>query len=292
MNEEQEKEVGKIKTVLKWMLRKVISFFEMIFRLIKAGVCMLITWRRFVLLLVVVLAVGSLAGYGIGKHMATKTAVKKEKKLTAEYEKKTGELESKLKEAQVKNSEERPWYLMLVNDTHPMPEGYVPKLADVGGGHQVDERIADALKTMMADAKKAGVDPMICSSYRTIEYQQKLYNEYMGNAVKEGLNYWDAIKRTMDSTAYPGRSEHNIGLAVDIVSSAYALLDKRQEETPEAKWLAENCYKYGFILRYPNGKTDVTGIIYEPWHYRYVGVEDAKKITEQGITLEEYLGED
>ena len=100
------------------------------------------------------------------------------------------------------------------------------------------------------------------------------------------------MKETKDSTAFPGRSEHNIGLAVDIVSSTYTQLDQKQETTPEAKWLAENCYKYGFILRYPNGKTDITGIIYEPWHYRYVGVEDATKITELGVTLEEYLGED
>ena len=80
-------------------------------------------------------------------------------------------------------------------------------------------------------------------------------------------------------------------LAVDIVSAKYTALDEKQKDTPEAKWLAKNCHKYGFILRYPVDKTEVTGIIYEPWHYRYVGKEDAKKIMERGITLEEYLGE-
>ena len=289
MNEEQEKKFKKIMVVIKWNLRKLKHFLKAFLGKCFRG----LTGRaRFLVILIVILAAGSLTGYGIGRHMALASAERKEKKLTAEYTKKTESLEAKLKEAQIKDPKERPWNLVLVNDTHPMTEGYVPKLADVGNGHQVDERIADALNHMLADAKKAGLNPMICSAYRTIEYQQKLYNEYMGNAVKEGLHYWDALKKTKDSPAYPGRSEHNIGLAVDIVSSSYTQLDTKQEETPEAKWLAENCYKYGFILRYPNGKTDITGIIYEPWHYRYVGVEDAKKITETGVTLEEYLGED
>lgn len=292
MKQEEDKTLDNIKKAIKWISKKLISFFLMIFRLFERGFLRLPVKARLVVMVVVVLSVGSFAGYGIGKHLAVEDAKKNEKKLMAQYTKETKELEEVLKNAQVKNPEERPWYLVLVNDTHPMEEGYKPKLADVGNGHQVDERIADFLKEMMEDAKKAGLNPMICSSYRTVEYQQKLYNEYMGNAVKEGLNYWEALKKTKDSTAYPGRSEHNIGLAVDIVSSSYTQLDKKQEQTKEAKWLAENCYKYGFILRYPNGKTDITGIIYEPWHYRYVGVEDAKKIKEMGVTLEEYLGED
>lgn len=292
MKQEQDKVLDNILKVIKWILKKLISFFVAIFRLLGRAFLCLPVKARVALIMVVVLVLGSLTGYGIGKHMASRDAKKNEKKLTAQYTKETKELEEALKNVQIKNPEERPWYLILVNDTHPMEEGYKPKLADVGGGHQVDERIADSLKKMMEDAKKAGLHPMICSSYRTVEYQQKLYNEYMGNAVKEGLDYWEALKKTKDSTAYPGRSEHNIGLAVDIVSASYTQLDKKQEQTKEAKWLAENCDKYGFILRYPNGKTDITGIIYEPWHYRYVGVEDARKIKEMGVTLEEYLGEE
>lgn len=292
MKQEQDKVLDNILKVIKWIFKKLISFFAAIFRLLGRGFLCLPVKARVVITMVAILALGSFTGYGVGKHMAVREAKKNEKKLTAQYTKETKELEETLKNVQVKNPEERPWYLVLVNDTHPMEEGYKPKLADVGGGHQVDERIADSLKKMMEDAKKAGLHPMICSSYRTVEYQQKLYNEYMGNAVKEGLDYWQALKKTKDSTAYPGRSEHNIGLAVDIVSASYTQLDKKQEQTKEAKWLAENCDKYGFILRYPNGKTDITGIIYEPWHYRYVGVEDARKIKEMGVTLEEYLGEE
>lgn len=291
MNEQQEINLKKIEKVIKWLFKKIKHFFK--------GLWKLLAWLffkcpykvRLVLVFLVVLVVGSFTGYMVGKHTAEKSAAENERRLVAEYKEKTGSLETQLREAQIQNPEERPWNLVLVNDWHPMEEGYVPKLADVGNGHQVDERIADALNQMLKDAKKAGLNPMICSSYRTVEYQQKLYEEYMGNAIKRGKSYWEALKETKDSTAYPGRSEHNLGLAVDIVSSSYAQLDKKQENTPEAKWLAENCYKYGFILRYPNGKTDITGIIYEPWHYRYVGVEDATKITEMGVTLEEYLGE-
>ena len=291
MKEQQENRVRKAIIIIKWILRGIKRFIKKIGK-ICGWLFMKIPYKaRLVIIFLAVLSIGGFTGYEVGKHRAEKAAEEMKQTLTAKYTKEAGQLEENLKNAQIKNPKERPWYLTLVNDTHPMEEGDVPKLADVGNGHQVDERIADSLKKMLKDAKKAGVNPVICSSYRTVEYQEKLYNEYMGNAVKRGLNYWEALKSTKDSTAYPGRSEHNLGLAVDIVSSSYAGLDNKQEETPEAKWLAENCYKYGFILRYPNGKTEVTGIIYEPWHYRYVGVEDAKKIVESGLTLEEYLGE-
>lgn len=291
MNEQQETNLKKVEKVIKWAFKKIKNFLKGLWKLFLGFFFKCPYKVRLAVGFLIVLVAGSFTGYVSGKHMAGKSADKKEQRLVAEYEEKTENLEEKLREAQIQNPEERPWNLVLVNDWNPMEEGYVPKLADVGKGHQVDERIAGALNQMLQDAKKAGLDPMICSSYRTVEYQQKLYEEYMGNAIKRGKSYWEALKETKDSTAYPGRSEHNLGLAVDIVSSSYTQLDKKQESTPEAKWLAENCYKYGFILRYPNGKTDITGIIYEPWHYRYVGVEDATKITELGVTLEEYLGE-
>ncbi len=106
-----------------------------------------------------------------------------------------------------------------------------------------------------------------------------------------GQNYSqeEAKKKAAQWIAIPGTSEHQTGLALDIVSSSYQLLNKEQENTPEQKWLIENSYKYGFILRYPSDKTNITGIEYEPWHYRYVGKETAKEITERGICLEEYL---
>ena len=101
----------------------------------------------------------------------------------------------------------------------------------------------------------------------------------------------DAYDETKKSVAVPGISEHATGLALDITSSTYTGLDDAQAQTAESQWLAANAWKYGFILRYPTDKADVTGIIFEPWHYRYVGKEAAKEITERGITLEEYLEE-
>lgn len=242
---------------------------------------------------------GCLGGYQLGRMRTEKLARKQEKELVTQHiqetESLTHDYQKKLEKAEQKQQDtkpkERPWNLVLVNDTHPMKEGYVPKLADIGDGQSVDARIAKQLKNMLADAEKEGFRMVVCSSYRSVEKQKELYNRYIGNEVARGKDYWSALEETIRSTAFPGKSEHNLGLAVDIVSANYMELDQKQESTPEAKWLAKNCYKYGFILRYPVDKTEITGIIYEPWHYRYVGVEDATKIMQKGLTLEEYLGE-
>lgn len=244
------------------------------------------------ILVVLLLVAGSVAaGYNAGEKNAVKRAKKAERKLAARHDKEIEELENQLKEIQIKNPEVRPWYLTLVNDTHPMEEGYVPKLKALDKENSVDERILKPLKKMLADANKEGLSMYVCSAYRSVERQQELYDLYMGNAVRSGKSYWEALEETRRGTAYPGRSEHGMGLAVDIISNKYTGLDKKQQETPEAKWLMANCHKYGFILRYPVDKTNITKIMYEPWHYRYVGVEDATKIMKQGLTLEEYLGE-
>ena len=144
---------------------------------------------------------------------------------------------------------------------------------------------------MLADGRKQGLDFWICSAYRTMEKQTDLYNNKVSRLQAEGLSYEEAYRQAGTVVAYPGTSEHNLGLAADIVAKDYQLLDDKQAETPEAKWLEENCWRYGFILRYPTDKTGETGIIFEPWHYRYVGKEAAREIMEQGICLEEYLGE-
>lgn len=185
----------------------------------------------------------------------------------------------------------RPWNLVLVNQYHPMEEGYKPKLKELTPGYEVDERIVDSARKMLAAAKEDGMNIVVCSAYRSVNRQKQLFNENVAWHLKEKENYWDAYAETKKSVAIPGTSEHALGLALDLVSGNYMDLDEKQAETKEAKWLKENCYKYGFILRYPPEKMDITGIIYEPWHYRYVGVEDAKKIMESGLTLEEYLEE-
>ena len=142
---------------------------------------------------------------------------------------------------------------------------------------------------MLKDARKEGLSLTLCSAYRSYKKQTTLFNNKVQKYMNQGLSKVEAEKKAKLSVAYPGTSEHHTGLAADIMASYYPTLDEKQAETPEAKWLMANCHKYGFILRYPNDKTHITGIIFEPWHYRYVGVEAATEIMEKGLTLEEYL---
>ena len=181
------------------------------------------------------------------------------------------------------------WELLLVNKNHKIPEGYSVKLEEVEDGHQVDKRIAESLKQMLADARKEGLSPLICSSYRTNAKQQKLYNNKVKEYKRWGCSSEEAEELASYWVAIPGTGEHETGLAVDIVSRDYQILDEKQEQTDVQKWLVENSYKYGFTLRYPTDKKDITMINYEPWHYRYVGVDNATYMKEHDMCLEEYI---
>lgn len=185
---------------------------------------------------------------------------------------------------------EEDWKLVLVNSTHFMEDGYTPQLAEIENNYYVDARIVEDLQDMLAAGRAAGLDFWICSAYRTMEKQTSLYENKVQRLMQEkGISYEKAYEEAGNTVAYPGTSEHQLGLAVDIVAKDYQQLDDKQANTEEAKWLKEHCAEYGFILRYPLDKTEETGIIFEPWHYRYVGKEAAKEIMEQGICLEEYL---
>lgn len=183
------------------------------------------------------------------------------------------------------------WNLILVNREHPMPGDYETNLTEVGDGHQVDSRIAEALRDMLAAGGEDGHSIWIVSSYRTMEKQTELYENKVAKLRQQGYSEEAAREEAGTVVAIPGTSEHQLGLAVDLVSSEYTGLDERQERTKSYQWLKEHCAEFGFILRYPNGKTEITGIIYEPWHFRYVGQEAAKEIMEREICLEEYLKE-
>ena len=142
----------------------------------------------------------------------------------------------------------------------------------------------DAYLEMYEDAKEQGFDLKICSAYRSYDTQKTLFNNALAN--------YDESYAHMYS-AYPGRSEHHTGLAIDITSASMEW-SLRQDfaDFPDGKWLDEHCQDYGFILRYLKGAEDITGYMYEPWHFRYVGKEAAKEIMEKGITFEEYLGKE
>ncbi len=179
---------------------------------------------------------------------------------------------------------------IMVNPWNPLPEDFEPNLVEIDYGHQIDPVCQEALEQMLADCRAAGFSPTIVSSYRTIEKQKANLQRMINSYLDDGYSYDEAYRRSVQIVAVPGTSEHHLGLALDIVDSGYTKLNHDQAKRPTQKWLMENSWKYGFIIRYPEGSTEITGIIYEPWHYRYVGLELAKEIHDLGnITLEEYI---
>lgn len=157
--------------------------------------------------------------------------------------------------------------ILIVNKSYGLPESYDPGL---------DATTKAAFDQMKADAEKEGLNLYIGSDFRDYAYQVKIYNNY------NDLYGWEMADTF---SARPGYSEHQTGLTIDCNT-----IDDAFGETEEAKWLAAHCADYGFIIRFPDGKEDITGYQYEPWHIRYVGVDTAKEIMSQGLTLEEYLG--
>lgn len=178
---------------------------------------------------------------------------------------------------------------VLVNADNPVPSDWKTDIVDLGKNQSVDRRAYDDLQKMLSDARKAGFNPLICSSYRTQEKQTKLFENKVRSYKKEGYSDEKAKELALNWVAYPGNSEHQTGLALDIVSEENQILDESQIKSDCQQWLMKNSYKYGFILRYPQDKTDITGIDFEPWHYRYVGKDAAGEIYRKSICLEEYV---
>ena len=191
------------------------------------------------------------------------------------------------------------WYLLLANPDNPVPEGYTFEKATVhsaGRDWIVDARCAEDMKAMIAAAKADGVSLILCSAYRNIETQTKNFNnkvqEYLKKTnpeTKKPYTEEEAIKITATIIAVPGTSEHHTGMAADIVTPSYQSLNAGFDQTEAYKWLEANCAEFGFVLRYRKDKTDITKIIYEPWHYRYVGKEAATIMMAEGLSLEEFL---
>ncbi len=211
-------------------------------------------------------------------------------------------------------------FLLLVNKTKPLSEGYEPSnlvelTCKTSKPMKLDGKAAAALYEMMDEMKAAGIDDvLVTSAYRTFDYQQNLYNKYIVNEQKtiskeayaffsyeylyqnyltqnkHALNYADAVAVAQYYSAPPGASEHHTGLCVDFITEDMGgILDERFAEKDAFAWLSQNAHRFGFVLRYPEEKQSVTGYIYEPWHYRFVGREAATDIYYSGLTLEEYL---
>lgn len=181
------------------------------------------------------------------------------------------------------------WNLILINKENLIPKDYKVETTKIQGKWEINIKIKEQLENMLEEARKQGLSPVICSAYRTFEYQTNLFNKKVKEYKRKGYSQKNAEEQASYWVTNPGTSEHEIGLAVDIVGKNYQILDEKQENTPIQKWLMEHCYEYGFILRYPTDKKDITKINYEPWHYRYVGIKDAMFMKEKNFCLEEYI---
>lgn len=182
-------------------------------------------------------------------------------------------------------SMEHGWNLILVNGEYKIPKDWKVELTELSNGQSVDSRIYPDLQQMFDDMRAQGVYPVVASGYRTAKKQQELMDEKVNSFLAQGYSKSEAKSEAKKWVADVGYSEHQTGLAVDI--NADGVNSSGQQVYA---WLADNALKYGFILRYPEDKTEITKTDYEPWHYRYVGAESAAKIYESGLCLEEYIG--
>lgn len=179
---------------------------------------------------------------------------------------------------------EEEWCLILVNKEHCIPDDYEVELVELSNGQCVDRRIYPALQEMFDTARAEGVHPVVASGYRTAEKQQSLMDEKIAAYLVEGYSLREAKEKAEIWVAAVGTSEHQLGISVDINADGVHSAGSEVYE-----WLDENSYQFGFIKRYPEDKTEITGIINEPWHYRYVGKKVAAEIYRNGVCLEEYL---
>ena len=202
----------------------------------------------------------------------------------------TPSLESDPANPAANSSSDDDWRLMLVSPNNPVGYDFTPpQLETIVGEHRVDSRVATPLREMMASAYEDGVTLMIVSAYRPATRQAVLHNQQIERFINLGHDEEEAVAVASTIVLPPGTSEHQTGLAVDIVTPHHQMLTDYFADTPAGVWLAENSWRYGFILRYPRDSIHITGVIFEPWHFRYVGREHAQAIFEGGYIFEEYL---
>lgn len=202
---------------------------------------------------------------------------------------------SKAAAAQAAAPAEGDWSLRLVNAQNPLPEDFSVQTKSIPGydDRMFDARAAGALEEMLAAAQQAGCPIYLVSAYRSVARQKALYTRKVNYYKAQGMDQQQAEAEAAKLVARPGESEHNLGLAADLVSADWYQhnddLTEAFAETEQFRWLQKNAAQYGFILRYPKGKEGLTGVAYEPWHYRYVGPTAAAKISAAGQCLEEYV---
>lgn len=184
------------------------------------------------------------------------------------------------------------WRMILVSPASPMPEDYTVDVSSAlsdSPNNTLQAEAADAFLQMKDAAAADGVTLHLQSGYRSVEYQRGLFNKQIQKWKDTGMTEAEATEKAKTVVTPPGCSEHNCGLAADINSPEYWSLEEPFKNTNAYAWLCAHAEDYGFILRYPKEKEDITGIIYEPWHWRYVGVENARRVNASGLCLEEYI---
>lgn len=179
------------------------------------------------------------------------------------------------------------WNLAIINTKYPLPDSYAPTLSNAisGSNIQLDSRVSERYAEMYAAAKLSGCVLTPYSGYHSYALQETTYNRKVNFYINQGISAEEANQKASAQVLPAGCSEHNAGLAMDIVSASSDFIN-----TKEYKWLCENAHNYGFILRYPEDKTAITGVNFEPWHWRYVGTQAAKEMKGNNQCLEEYLG--
>ena len=251
-------------------------------------------WIRLLLtnlLLLFALALALRAGAVLSRGETLKGEGATEANGTKEVDGRGGGTPGTVTSAAGKSKKTEQWNLILVNPWNEVPEDYEVKLTRLKNGQAVDSRCYPMLQQMMDDCRADGLNPYICASYRTMKKQKALFADKVRRVLLEGCPKDEAEDEAAKTVARPGTSEHQLGLALDIVDADDPQLETWQEDTPVQQWLMKNSWKHGFVLRYPPEKSSITGIIYEPWHYRYVGRQAAEEMYTRGLCLEEYLKE-
>lgn len=185
--------------------------------------------------------------------------------------------------------QEKPELLVIANKERELAADYNPALRYICNGRlQAAAVMYDDLVALLHDAGDAGYDYWIASGYRSRQRQQELIDADVAEFMADGMSYEEALAKTLEETLPAGHSEHETGLSLDILCSGNTQMDASQAYEPGNRWLAEHCAEYGFILRYPADRENITGVSYEPWHFRYVGRDAAQFLAEKEITLEEF----
>ena len=180
------------------------------------------------------------------------------------------------------------WELRLVRSDSLLPADYAPELMEIETDQYFDARAVMHLKKLISDARDAGYTVFVCSGYRSYDTQYYLYWNHVDDYMDQGMTQEEAEAATLIAVNYPGGSEHQLGLAADLLEFQGQDMEPYIGGSGLMLWLEEHCADYGFIIRYPEDKTDVTGVEYEPWHLRYVG-KYASYIMANGLCLEEFL---